>query len=257
MSNNRKKVGLALGSGAVKGYAHIGAIKALKKANIPIDVVTGTSAGAVVGSFLAADLDWEILEGLVCQINRGHVVDITVPRVGFVEGKRVYQLLKVLTKNYTFDQLTVPFTAVATDIEAGELVELNTGEVAKAVRASIAIPGVFKPITIDGKVLVDGAVMERVPVLQARKLGADIVIAIDLKQKTRKIKVRSIIDIMIQSLELMEGKVDDNWKNAADILIKPELPHVSTFDFRIAQQFIDIGEEVMEKNIDKIKSMIY
>jgi NTE family protein len=181
------KIGLALGGGSARGLAHIGVIQVLQAYGIPIDIIAGTSIGSLVGSLYAAGDSVEKLEKSVSLLDKRKVLslmDITFPRSGLVRGNRIEKMLIDWgLGDKTFEELNIPFAAVATDIESGERVILNQGNVADAVRASMSIPGIFVPVKYDDRYLVDGGVVDPVPVDLAKKMGADIVIAVSLAIK--------------------------------------------------------------------------
>jgi NTE family protein len=178
----RPRIGLALGSGSARGLAHIGVLRALKEARIEIDVVAGTSMGAVIGAVFAAgkldglsarlrNLDWP---GIVA------LLDPVFPRSGLIDGQRVAQFVRAHVPSAHIENLLLPFAAVATDLMTGEEVVATAGDLTEAVRASIAVPGIVTPVRSNGRILVDGGLVNPVPVSVARAMGADLVIAVDL-----------------------------------------------------------------------------
>lgn len=176
------KKAIALGGGGAKGYAHLGVLKAFKELGIEFDIVTGTSIGSFVGAVYAGG-GIDELERITSKINIGDLPRILSPafsKRGLLSGNYINQLLKQVIKQEKIEQLPKLFAAVAVDINKGETVEFTKGKLDKAIRASIAIPGLFTPVIDKGKFLVDGGVLEPVPVRTAKKLGADIVIAVDL-----------------------------------------------------------------------------
>ncbi|HDP36947.1 MAG TPA: hypothetical protein ENN27_03620 [Candidatus Atribacteria bacterium] len=184
------KFGLALGSGSARGMAHIGVIQVLEAYHIPIDMITGTSIGSVVGSVYAAGASVEQMKEAALAIKqRGSfaIFDPTIPRSGLISGNRAEEILNsIALQDKTFDDLKIPFATVATDIKTGAKVILNQGSVIKAVRASISIPGIFTPVKYQDYYLVDGGVVDPVPVDVVQKMGADIIIAVSLTEKTPK-----------------------------------------------------------------------
>ena len=178
------KFGLALGGGSARGIAHIGVIQVLEAYHIPIDMIAGTSIGSVVGSVYATGASVEQIKEAALSMKRSKTIslmDPTLPLSGLLSGNRVEEILnKIALKDKTFDDLKIPFAAVATDIETGAKVILNQGSVIKAVRASISIPGIFTPVKYQDYYLVDGGVVDPVPVDVVEKMGADIIIAVSL-----------------------------------------------------------------------------
>ncbi|MDW7673595.1 MAG: patatin-like phospholipase family protein [Bacillota bacterium] len=256
----RKKIGLALGSGSAKGLAHIGVLKVLQQEKIPIDFIAGSSIGAVIGALYCCGADWHMLEKLASQLKQNHVVDLTVPRIGLIEGRKAHDLLKLLTQNKTFKDLKIPLAVTATDLEKGELIVIQEGLVADALRASISIPGIFKPYKWQGKVLVDGAVLERVPVSAVRDMGADIVIAVDVKAgrktDTRSNKINNIFDVIMYAIDLLEVKAFTNCCSDANVAISPEIIDSGIFNFDIAEEYIKAGEEAAALQAAAIKKIM-
>ncbi|KAA0211977.1 MAG: patatin-like phospholipase family protein [Burkholderiales bacterium] len=178
----RRRIGVALGSGSARGLAHIGVMRALVEAGVDVDVVAGTSMGAFVGAIFAAGkldrleadfrgFDWASIAALL---------DPVFPRSGLIDGRRIGDFMRSQVAVERVEDLPIPFRAIATDIGSGETVAIDRGDLIAAVRASIAVPGIFTPVRSDGRILVDGGLVEPVPVSAARALGADLVIAVDL-----------------------------------------------------------------------------
>jgi len=176
------KVGLALGSGSARGWAHIGAIEAIEEAGIPIHYVAGTSIGAFVGAVYATG-DLDSLKQFALQMDWKKVLsyfDVVFPRSGLMDGKKVHELFSIHTKARTFDDFKIPVKMIATDLNGGEKIILDSGNIIESIRASVSVPGVFTPVHLNDKWLVDGGLVDPVPVKVVREMGADIVIAIDL-----------------------------------------------------------------------------
>ncbi|MHC2993972.1 MAG: patatin-like phospholipase family protein [Candidatus Atribacteria bacterium] len=182
------KFGLALGSGSARGMAHIGVIQVLEAYHIPIDMIAGTSIGSVVGSVYATGASVEQMREAALSMKRGKTIslmDPTLPRSGLLSGNRVEEILnEIALKDKNFDDLKIPFATVAIDVKTGAKVILNQGSVIKAVRASISIPGIFTPAKYQDYFLVDGGVVDPVPVDLVQKMGADIIIAVSLTEKS-------------------------------------------------------------------------
>ena len=180
-----KRVGLALGSGGARGWAHLGVVQALEEKGVQIDFVAGTSMGSIVGAFCAArrvealrelalNLDWKRL--------RQFLWEVSLSRSGLTDGKRLLEETRKMLGFSEFGELALPFRAVATDLDTGGEVVLGSGDLLQAVRASISIPGLFSPVRIDGRLLVDGGLVNPVPVNVARDMGAQVVISVDVAQ---------------------------------------------------------------------------
>ncbi|NCC52546.1 MAG: patatin [Spartobacteria bacterium] len=183
MKPTEKKIGLVLGSGAARGLAHLGVIKALKELEVPIHCVAGTSIGALMGAVFVAD-KCEMLEELALEIDWKRslyfFVEMNFPRSGLIDGVKIERLLRDILEDRAIERLPIPYRAVATDILTGNEVVIDRGDLVKAVRASIAIPGIFTPVCRDGQVLLDGGLVNPLPVSVARAMGADEVIAVEI-----------------------------------------------------------------------------
>ena len=180
-----KRIGLALGSGGARGWAHLGVLQALKEKGIPVDVVAGTSMGALVGAFLAArreEVLRELAENLDWRQLRNFFWEVSMSRSGLTDGRRLLEETRKLLGVKEFRELDLPFRAVATDLDTGGEVVLNSGNLLQALRASISIPGLFSPVRAGRRLLVDGGLVDPVPVGVVRAMGAQIVIAVDVSQ---------------------------------------------------------------------------
>lgn len=256
MSRNKKTLGLALGGGSARGFAHIGVLKVLEGAGIPVDLVAGTSMGAVIGAFYCSGIGLRMMERLAVHIQRNHWLDWTFPRMGLASGDKVEQMLSLLTKNRSFAELDKPLAVVATDLCRGEKVVIREGNVAKAVRASAAIPGVFCPVEYRGLTLVDGAVVERVPVQTARDMGADVVIAVDVGIYVDGAKPQHILDVISQSLDIMQRDLCRHSTETADLVIHPQLHEVSPGHFHKAPLAIQAGEDAAWVMLPQIREYL-
>ena len=249
-------VGIALGSGAARGLAHIGVLKALEENDIKIDIVSGSSAGALVGSLYCCGISPHIMSEIAIQIERKMWVDLTVPRRGFIKGERIEELVKLLTKNTRIEDVQKKLSIIATDIKHSRKQVFNNGLIYKAVRASLSIPGVFVPVRIDDMVLVDGGVIDRVPASEVKKMGADVVIAVDVGFSTQQGRVNHIFDVILQSIDVMAKQILTNSIIDADILIEPHLSHIGPSKFELAEECIEIGYNSALEKIDEIKRVI-
>ncbi|MFD3448027.1 patatin-like phospholipase family protein [Microbacteriaceae bacterium 4G12] len=250
------KIGLALGSGGAKGFAHIGVIKVLRDAGIPIHVIAGSSMGALVATFYAAGCDVNRLYQLAKIFKRKYYLDFTVPKMGFIAGKRVKDMIKMFTYNKHLEQLDIPTAVVATDILTGEKVVFTKGSIADAVRASISIPGIFVPERVDGRLLVDGGVVDRIPVSVVKELGADIVLAVDVSPVKINGEVTSIYDVIIQSIEIMQHELVHYRQIASDLMMHPAVEEFSSRAFTNIEEIVRVGEEEAEKHIATIHTLI-
>lgn len=249
-------IGLALGSGGARGFAHLGVLKALSEANIPIDFIAGSSMGALVGGLFGAGHDLERLQKLATAFRRKYYLDFTVPKMGFISGHKVKEFIRMFTMGKTIEQLSPKLWIVATDIKTGEKVIFKDGSLAKAIRASISIPGIFVPEKINGRLLVDGGVVDRVPVSVVKEMGADIVIAVDVSHVKGDVEIVSIFDVIIQSIDIMQDELARLKQYDADVLIKPRVEQYSAKAFTNTEDIIRIGEEETKKQVPFILESI-
>jgi len=246
------KIGLALGAGSARGLAHLGVLRVLEKYRIPVDYIAGSSIGALIGSLYACGLDVDFMIKFAGELQTKSWVDLCLPRSGLISGKKVETMLQILTRNRSFEDLKIPFAAVATDIERGEAVVIKTGKVACAVRASISIPVIFKPVQLAGRQLVDGGVVDRVPVSVVREMGADIVIAVDVNKFVTFQPVTNIFDVMFQTLDIMERKILDGKVLDTEVLIRPKVGHISPAHFHRVEELVELGEAAAEAAVSKL-----
>jgi NTE family protein len=251
----RPRIGLALGGGAAKGYAHIGVLKVLEREKINIDCIAGTSIGSLIGALYCSGISIKMLEQLSYQIKRRHWVDVIIPKQGLLAGNKAMEIVRLLTKNKSFHELDIPLAVTATNLVTGKEEVLKEGNVAEAVRASISIPGIFVPVYKGDMVLVDGAVLDKVPVDAARQMGADIVIAVDLGfENTRKLN--NIYDILLQTFDVMGQELVNKKIVNADIVIKPDLSDVRPSLFNQQEKCINRGVEAAEKVLVEIRKIL-
>ena len=236
----RPIVGLALGSGGAKGLAHIGVLKALVEHEVPIHVVAGSSMGSLVGAFYATGMRPDFMERLATTLHWRHWVDLTVPRVGLIAGRKIHQLVWTLTRGLDVNESPIPLAIVATELTMRKVITFDSGPIADAVRASISIPGVFVPYVTNSGVYVDGGVVERVPVQAARTLGADFVIGVDVAGLGRSPLPETMLDVVMQSLEIMQEH-SNSITVTPDVLIQPDLSKIGASHFQKARDAIAIG----------------
>lgn len=235
------KKGLVLGAGGARGLAHLGILQVLEEEKINMDFVVGCSAGAIFGALLCSGMDLYRIERLLTYPGFAKkILDPAVCKEGLIKGDRILEVLRLLTKDMDFSDLKMPLAIVATDLESGELVVFREGSVAQAVRASISIPGFFKPYRYQGRLLVDGAVKNRLPVHIAREMGAEKILAVDVK-KGLVSKLSSAMDILLQSIEILEEEVFRVNCHGADMLIQPDIGHIGSFQFDRAEEAIRLG----------------
>ncbi len=250
------KVGLALGSGGARGFAHLGALKVLREHSIPIDIIAGSSMGALVGCFYAFGHNLDQLIKLSIAFRRNYYLDFTVPKMGFITGDRVKNLIRLFMQGKRLEELNIPVAVIATDLQTGEKIEFTEGPIPEIVRASISIPGIFVPERYDGRLLIDGGVADRVPISTVKKMGADLVIGIDVSQLNQKADIQTVYDVIIQSIDIMQQEVIAAREIECDIMIQPRVEHLDAKEFKNIEQIIQLGEQAVLKKIPEIKKTI-
>jgi len=244
-SKTRKptSIGLALSGGAVRGMAHIGVLEVLEEAGIRPDVVAGTSAGALVGALYCAHLPLSQIREEAQTLRWSRIGRVTRPRLGWFDISRLEERLDDLLERRTFAELPIPFTAVAADILTGELVTLNSGPVAAAVRASCSLPGIFTPCEQGERLLVDGGLLNNLPVSVARNMGADYVIAVDLSPARQRFRrPHRLVDMALLTYSNY-ALLANRERGEADCLITPNIAHLGLTDFSHTSEFMDKGRE--------------
>ena len=287
-SIKRPKIGLVLSGGGAKGFAHIGVLKVLEEAGIKIDYIGGTSMGSIIGGLYASGYNASQIDSIFKQTNFDDLINDYIPRssknfygkkndelyaivlpfsnfrVGIPEalskGMYNYNLLSSLTRNVRhirdFNKLPIPFLCIGTNIETGEEVLLNKGNLVQAMMASAAFPSLFTPVEIDGKLLVDGGVVNNYPIKEVRDLGADIIIGVDvqddlMKRKNLKNATRILVQITnLQSIDKMKSKIKDT-----DVYVKPDIRDYGVISFDKGEEIIRKGEEAAFAVYEKIKAL--
>jgi len=248
-----KKIALVLGAGSARGLAHIGVLQVLNENNIPVDLIVGCSMGAMIGGIYSCGTDLKMLDKMIEYMDTSIFFDIQVPRMGFIADKKINTLLNLLTRNKMFKDINIPLSVVATDLISGQRIILEEGQVAEAIRASISIPGIFSPVKRNEMVLVDGAVIDRLPIEVARIKKADVIIAVDVTFCSgKKVTINNTLDVIMTSLDIMQRQQFDLIKDQAEILIQPEVGNFSPRDFEKSRELVDIGRLATEKKLDEI-----
>jgi NTE family protein len=253
---SRPAIGLALGAGAMRGLAHIGVIEVLEREHIPIDVVSGTSIGAIVAGAYAAGRSGLELERIARELQELSYFDLALPRMGMIAGKRVQKLCGQLTRNKTFDQTRIPCGMVACALDTGDELIITEGLMEDAIRASISIPGIFVPVEIDGRLYVDGGLVNRVPVTVCRMLGAQRVIGVDVGYRGEAVKPHGLIGIMLQAYDIMEWQVAKERSNNADVMLVPDVRGLNPAHMLQAADCIARGREAARAALPSIQAFL-
>lgn len=256
----KPRIALVLGGGAARGFAHVGVIRTLEQEKIPIDMIIGTSVGSLIGAIYANDLNSFELEWTAFALEKDSLLDYGILNaftgMGMAKGEKLEEFVKTKVKTTNIESLKLPFAAVATDLNSGARVVLDRGSVAKAVHASSAIPGVFEPVNYQGQLLVDGGVIDNIPIDVARETGADIVIAVDISQNVANYNVTNIVDVMLQAVTIMSNENAKCKKKEADVLITPAVGNVAMLDFSQKKRSMQAGIDAARTSVPEIKKKI-
>ncbi len=236
------RIALVLGGGAAKGFAHVGAIKALESQSIRPDIVVGTSAGSLVGALYASGYDGFELQRVALEMTESMVSDWSLPNRGFFRGEALQEFVNRNVQNRTIEKLPRKLAIVATDLGSGEAIVFERGDTGMAVRASSSVPGVFQPVKIGTREYVDGGLVSPVPVKAARALGADIVIAVDISARPLPTPLSGTIDVLLQTVTIMGKAIAATELAQADVIIAPDISKVSATDFASRHLAILEGE---------------
>lgn len=243
---------LALSSGGARGFSHIGVLKCLERHEIPVLGIAGSSMGGLIGALYTTGYTAEMLEELAVGLRRSQWIDFSVSKMGMVRGQKLLGLVNLLTRNRTFQDCHPPLKLVAVDIERGEEVVIDSGSIAEGVRATTSIPGIFSPFIKDNRVLVDGGVLNRVPVDLARALDPRVpVVAVDAGIDMSP-TVKSVFDILFQAFDIMARELRRFKPLEADVIIEPSLPNARDAQFTRVDEFIRAGEAACEERIPEI-----
>jgi len=256
------KIGLALGGGAARGFAHIGVIKALEANGIVPDIVVGTSAGSVVGALYAAGNNAATLQRLAYDMDEAAISDWALPlfgtKSGVLKGEALQSYVNKAVKNRPIEKLKLPFGAVASDLKTGQPILFTRGNTGMAVRASSAVPGVFQPVTIGSHTYVDGGLVAPVPVRFAKEMGAEFIIAVNISTQTEAQAAVSSLEVIMQTFSIMGQRINQYELRDADIVIQPPLGTMASNDFGGRARAMSAGEKstlaVMAQIKQKLKA---
>lgn len=252
------KIALVLGSGGVRGMVHLGILEEFEKAGIQFDLLVGCSAGSIVGALYADCPDSSKIRDAVKGLRRNSILDINLweCRFGLSQGKALSCLLNRCLEAKTFDQLKIPLVLVATDLNSGELVPLGSGSLIQAVKASCAIPLIFVPVEMHGRTLVDGGVVNPVPVCVARDLGAELIIAVDLRELLNHTFPSNLFGVAARSTEIAFLWQSEACCQGADVVIRPTLCDIGTFDASKMTMLYEAGKAAARAAIPHIHELI-
>jgi NTE family protein len=223
---------------------------------IPIHMIIGTSAGSFVGSLSAYGFNAFQLQKMALSVEKGDLIDYTIPDNGFIKGDKLEEYLNNIFKNTPIEKFRIPFYAVATSLPSGQEVVFGQGNAGKAVRASCSIPGIFRPAKIADKMYIDGGVVSPVAVDVARRFGADVVIAVDISADVDKRQPEGTIDTILQSINIMYSRLAAAQLTKADVVIKPKAGHIGSADLEKRHEAIMEGEKAALEGLPAIQNLI-
>ena len=249
--NTKEHVGLALGGGATLGGAHVGVLRALEEADMPIDYIAGTSIGAMVGALYAFGMSVDEIEEIALDLDWPDISRIALSRRGLLTNDEMGKLLDKHLGDIYFKDADIPFAAVTTDISTGEKVILDEGDVSEAVKASTCIPVLFEPIIYDGRLLVDGGLKESVPLSAIKNTGAEYTIGVDLNAHRKYKRPENILDILNNTLEIALKHLANVNHKEIDLLIQPNLAEFSRSETKNIDKMITEGYKAAKQSLDK------
>jgi len=250
-------IGLALGGGFARGIAHVGVLKVLEEENIPIRYIAGTSVGALIGAAYCSGLSPAELEEVAARVRFKHIARWTLSRYGFASNQRMIGFLNSILKVKTFEELRIPLAVTATDFSTGEGAVFHSGPLVDPVRASCAYPGMFQPVKIRGRFLIDGMLSHTVPTQPLRQMGAERVLAVHLKGKwTNNDGPRHLFDVIGQCFAIAQEMNSSQWKQAADLVIEPDVNGFKYDAFEHSAELVRAGEIVTRAALPEIRKWL-
>jgi len=244
-----------LGGGFARGLAHIGVLKVLEEEKVPIDLIAGTSVGSVIGAAYASGISAKELEEIAALVRFKDFSRWTFSRFGIFNNDKMAVFLRKVLRCKTFEELRIPLAVTATDVITGEAVVFTSGELIDPVRASCAYPGIFLPVNVKGRLLVDGLLAHSVPTVPLRNMGADRVVGVTLSASwVKKQGPRHVFDVIGQCFSIAQDNMCGIWKSAADVVLEPEIGEFSYDDFVRAPDLIKSGEAAARAALPQIRS---
>jgi NTE family protein len=250
------RIGLALGGGAARGFAHIGVIQVLEEAGIRPDLIAGTSAGSLVAALYASGKTGAELETIALTMDEGAITDWAFPTRGLIRGEALARFVREHTEGQTIEQMKRRLGIVATDLDNGNPILFQRGDTGLAVRASSSVPAIFQPVTIGSREYVDGGLVSPVPVRFARQLGAELVIAIDISSPPDGAATGDVVKLLLQTFSIMGKSINQFELRDADIVVRPPLIGVSSADFTSRVRAIRSGREAATAMLPALRARI-
>ncbi len=253
----RRRLGIALGGGFARGLAHIGVLRVLEEENIPVEFVAGTSVGSLIGAAYCAGVTLQELEEVAAIVRFSDFARWTLSRRGFCSNDRMIRFCTRVVKLKTFEELRIPFAVTATDFRTGEPVVFTKGSLVDPIRASCAYPGMFLPVEIEGRSLIDGMLGYAVPTTPVRQMGADCIIGVHLSAHWAADRgPRHIFEVIGQCFSIAQAKMCDFWKKDADLVLEPDVNGFAFDAFDRAPQLIANGEIAMRAALPELKKLL-
>ncbi|MEN8615394.1 patatin-like phospholipase family protein [Dehalogenimonas sp. THU2] len=261
---------MALSSGAARGLAHIGVLAILEKEEIPVDMIAGISMGSLIGAVYAQGQDIDRMRRLAIELGQkrfSFLVDPALPKSGLVRGQKIGNMLRSIIGDVEFQDLKIPFACSATDIETGREVVIRRGLVREAVRASFSIPVLLTPTKLEGRYLVDGGLLDPVPVKILKEMGADFIIAVNViptdqntsfeaNHENKRSNCPNILSIAIQTVNIVSNQALKSSLIGADVIIEPQVAHINLVDFNRVSECIHQGELAAQSSMPSIKRLL-
>ena len=242
-----EKIGLALGGGAVLGAAHVGVVKALEEADIRIEYISGTSIGSLVAALYAFGISGKEMEKIARDLKWLDISSLTLSNFGLLSNKKMERFIMEHLGDVRFEDSEIPLAIIATNLSKGEKVMLNKGRVADAIMASCCIPGIFVPVEIEGNLLVDGGIMENVPIPSLKEIGAKYTIGVDLNAEHTLVEPGNIVEVIINTIHITLRNITKNQAEKADLLITPDLSEFNYYQTDQVAELIQKGYEESNK----------
>ncbi len=252
------RLGLALGGGAARGFAHVGVIQVLEQNGIRPDLVVGTSAGSLVAALYASGMNAVELERAAIAMEEATLTDWTLPFLGrgMLRGEALSRYVRKAVNGKLIEQMQIPLGVLATDLSNGQGIVFRRGDTAQAVRASSAVPGVFSPVPIAGREYVDGGLVAPVPVRQARDMGAEVVLAIDISSAPDGNRADGSLEVLLQTFAIMGQSINRHELADADVVVRPALKGVGSADFAARKRSIEAGRAAMKAALPQLQAQL-
>ncbi len=252
----KRKIALALGGGSARGLANIGVLKVFERERIPIDLIIGSSIGSFIGAGYSVGVPTYRMEEAALKFSVDKLTDFSISRLALLKGKKLEKIIREFTDGKNFEDAQIPIAITATDIETGEELVYTKGNLQEVIKASCSWPGIFPPVMIDGRKLVDGGIRNSIPAKMARRLGATAVIAVDVGFCVKAGKLENLFQMFIQSIQIMGKELDTYQSMQADVTVKPKLHNIDQFAFDQSKRAISDGESAARAALPQIRKLL-